>query len=162
MNQQEATKAGTVSGLAADVLWGEIMSYEDFSKIRTLFMMKKNGSSTNVMLLEDLLIWEQDKWLWGDLHLPYLKGGRRKSGLPAHLTATFLTILQGATGFIRGILRGVRYAKSLRVLFSHRRSPSRTTLVLYSRVVFFFNEPTRRLWIKGQSKSSHKTRDLIP
>jgi hypothetical protein len=46
------------------------------------------------------------------------------------------------TGFIRGILRGVRYAKSLRVLFSHRRSPSWTTLVLYSRVVFFFNEPS--------------------
>ncbi len=49
------------------------------------------------------------------------------------------------TGFIRGILRGVRYAKSLRVLFSHRRSPSWTTLVLYSRVVFFFNEPTIRV-----------------
>ncbi len=46
------------------------------------------------------------------------------------------------TGFIRGILRGVRYAKSLRVLFLHRRSPSWTTLVLYSRVVFIFNEPT--------------------
>ncbi len=48
-----------------------------------------------------------------------------------------------STGFIRGILRGVRYAKSLRVLFLHRRSPSLTTLVLYSRVVFIFNEPTR-------------------
>jgi hypothetical protein len=46
------------------------------------------------------------------------------------------------SGFIRGILRGVRYAKSLRVLFLHRRSPSWTTLVLYSRVVFIFNEPT--------------------
>jgi hypothetical protein len=46
------------------------------------------------------------------------------------------------TGFIRGILRGVRYAKSLRVLFLHRRSPSWTTLVLYSRVVFISNEPT--------------------
>ncbi len=34
------------------------------------------------------------------------------------------------TGFIRGILRGVRYAKSLRVLFLHRRSPSWTTLVM--------------------------------
>jgi hypothetical protein len=45
-------------------------------------------------------------------------------------------------GFIRGILRGVRYAKSLRVLFLHRRSPSWTTLVLYSRAVFIFNEPT--------------------
>jgi hypothetical protein len=43
----------------------------------------------------------------------------------------------------RGILRGVRYAKSLRVLFLHRRSPSWTTLVLYSRAVFIFNEPTR-------------------
>ncbi len=47
------------------------------------------------------------------------------------------------TGFIRGILRGVRYAKSLRVLFLHRRSSSWTTLVLYSRVVFIFNEPTK-------------------
>ncbi len=46
------------------------------------------------------------------------------------------------TGFIKGILRGVRYAKSLRVLFLHRRSPSWTTLVLYSRAVFIFNEPT--------------------
>ncbi len=49
------------------------------------------------------------------------------------------------TGFIRGILRGVRYAKSLRVLFLHRRSPSWTTLVLYSRAVFIFNEPTNAL-----------------
>jgi hypothetical protein len=49
------------------------------------------------------------------------------------------------TGFIRGILRGVRYAKSLRVLFLHRRSPSWTTLVLYSRVVFIFNEPINTL-----------------
>ncbi len=49
------------------------------------------------------------------------------------------------TGFIRGILRGVRYAKSLRVLFLHRRSPSWTTLVLYSRAVFIFNEPTNCL-----------------
>jgi hypothetical protein len=51
------------------------------------------------------------------------------------------------TGFIRGILRGVRYAKSLRVLFLHRRSPSWTTLVLYSRVVFIFNEPTISLYL---------------
>jgi hypothetical protein len=50
------------------------------------------------------------------------------------------------TGFIRGILRGDRYAKSLRVLFLHRRSPSWTTLVLYSRVVFIFNEPTTILF----------------
>ncbi len=54
--------------------------------------------------------------------------------------------LQSCTGFIRGILRGVRFAKSLRVLFLHRRSPSWTTLVLYSRAVFFFNEPTNDLW----------------
>jgi hypothetical protein len=51
-------------------------------------------------------------------------------------------VIDPFTGFIRGILRGVRYAKSLRVLFLHRRSPSWTTLVLYSRVVFIFNEPT--------------------
>ena len=45
-------------------------------------------------------------------------------------------------GFIKGILRGVRCTKSLRVLFLHRRPPSWTTLVLYSRAVFIFNEPT--------------------
>ncbi len=44
-------------------------------------------------------------------------------------------------GFIKGILREVRCTKSVRVLFLHRRPPSRTTLVLYSRVVFIFNEP---------------------
>ena len=44
-------------------------------------------------------------------------------------------------GFIKGILRGVRCTKSLRVLFFHRRTPSWTTLVLYSRAVFIFNEP---------------------
>jgi hypothetical protein len=43
-------------------------------------------------------------------------------------------------GFIEGILRGVRCTKSLRVLFLHRRPW--TTLVLYSRAVFIFNEPT--------------------
>jgi hypothetical protein len=44
-------------------------------------------------------------------------------------------------GFIKGFLRGVRCTKSLRVLFLHRRPPSWTTLVLYSRAVFIFNEP---------------------
>ncbi len=44
-------------------------------------------------------------------------------------------------GFIKGILRGVRCTNSLRVLFLHRRPPSQTTLVLYSRAVFIFNEP---------------------
>jgi hypothetical protein len=53
------------------------------------------------------------------------------------------TVVYTVTGFIRGILRGVRYAKSLRVLFLHRRSPSWTTLVVYSKVVFIFNEPTK-------------------
>jgi hypothetical protein len=41
-------------------------------------------------------------------------------------------------GFIKGILRGVRCTKSLRVLFLHRRPPSWTTLVLYSGAVFIF------------------------
>ncbi len=49
-------------------------------------------------------------------------------------------------GFIKGILRGVRCTKSLRVLFLHRRPPSWTTLVLYSRAVFIFNEPA--FWIR--------------
>ncbi len=35
----------------------------------------------------------------------------------------------------------VMCTKSLSVLFLHRRPPSWTTLVLYSRAVFFFNEP---------------------
>jgi hypothetical protein len=48
---------------------------------------------------------------------------------------------QSYGGFIKGILRGVRCTKSLRVLFLHRRPPSWTTLVLYSRAVFLFNEP---------------------
>jgi hypothetical protein len=48
-------------------------------------------------------------------------------------------------GFIKGILRGVRCTKSLRVLFLHRRPPSWTTLVLYSRAVFIFNEPAYTL-----------------
>ncbi len=47
-------------------------------------------------------------------------------------------------GFIKGIIRGVRCAKSLIVLFLHRRPPSWTTLVLYSRAVFIFNEPAYR------------------
>jgi hypothetical protein len=55
------------------------------------------------------------------------------------------------TGFIRGILRGVRYAKSLRVLILHRRSPYWTTLVLYSRVVSVFNEPTTCVRISRHS-----------
>jgi hypothetical protein len=65
------------------------------------------------------------------------------------------------TGFIRGILRGVRYAKSLRVLFLHRRSPSWTTLVLYSRVVFIFNEPSKSAKLL-QNMVYNTTQDLRP
>ncbi len=78
-------------------------------------------------------------------------------------------IVQDAiTGFIRGILRGVRYAKSLRVLFLHRRSPSWTTLVLYSRAVFIFNEPTTCLSdvvqavdYGGQVEGSHRAQGAL-
>ncbi len=49
-------------------------------------------------------------------------------------------------GFIKGILRGVRCTKSLRVLFLHRRPPSWTTLVLYSRAVLIFNEPALSIY----------------
>jgi hypothetical protein len=41
-------------------------------------------------------------------------------------------------GFIKGILRGFRCTKSLRVLFLHQRLPSWTTLVLYSAVLIFY------------------------
>ncbi len=41
-----------------------------------------------------------------------------------------------------GLTSAAQSIQSLGVLFAHRRSPSWTTLVLYSRVVFFFNEPT--------------------
>jgi hypothetical protein len=61
------------------------------------------------------------------------------------------------TGFIRGILRGVRYAKSLRVLFLHRRSPSWTTLVLYSRVVFICPGYRRSLQVTKEDIQHFKT-----
>ncbi len=56
-------------------------------------------------------------------------------------------------GFIKGILRGVRCTKSLRVLFLHRRPPSWTTLVLYSRAVFLFYEPASYLFYKKRFES---------
>jgi hypothetical protein len=61
--------------------------------------------------------------------------------LNSHTSATAIISDTTIGGFIKGILRGVRCTKSLRVLFLHRRPPSRTTLVLYSKVVFIFNEP---------------------
>jgi len=80
------------------------------------------------------------------------------------LGLNYLKIPALYTGFIRGILRGVRYAKSLRVLFLHRRSPSWTTLVLYSRVVFIFNEPTkkvRNLYPSSTLHSSDSTHSIV-
>jgi hypothetical protein len=59
MNQQEATRAGTVSGLRAGSTMTEFMSYGNFSK-KTYFSMF-NGSLTNVLLLDDLQ--QQDKGL---------------------------------------------------------------------------------------------------
>jgi hypothetical protein len=54
MNQQEATRAGTVSGLRAGSTMTEFMIYGNFSK-KTYFLMI-NGSLRNVLLLDDLLI----------------------------------------------------------------------------------------------------------
>ncbi len=59
---------------------------------------------------------------------------------------------------MKGILRGVRCTKSLRVLFLHRRPPSWTTLVLYSRAVFIFNEPAYTVVYEGPAD---KQRGLI-
>jgi hypothetical protein len=70
-------------------------------------------------------------------------------------------------GFIKGILRGVRCTKSLRVLFLHRRPPSWTTLVLYSRAVFIFNEPAStvaRAWQqqgRQQGQKQHKDQGYL-
>jgi hypothetical protein len=58
-------------------------------------------------------------------------------------------------GFIKGILRGVRCTKSLRVLFLNRRPPSWTTLVLYSRAVFIFNEPAYTFILQVDCISRH-------
>jgi hypothetical protein len=72
--------------------------------------------------------------LWG-LQQRAGPGGGGGTGGDSHLEIRVISMLghlHTYTGFIRGSLRGVRYAKSLRVLFSHRRSPSWTTLVLYS------------------------------
>ncbi len=78
-------------------------------------------------------------WRVGGLHaLPFYSfyHHEQSCGAPAERTCdTF-------GGFIKGILRGVRCTKSLRVLFLHRRPPSWNTLVLYSRAVFIFNEPS--------------------
>ncbi len=76
-------------------------------------------------------------WGWGCTTSPFhsIYHHEQSCGAPAERTCdTF-------GGFIKGILRGVRCTKSLRVLFLHRRPPSWTTLVLYSRAVFIFNEP---------------------
>ncbi len=58
--------------------------------------------------------------------------------------------------FIKGILRGVRCTKSLRVLFLHRRPPSWTTRVLYSRAVFIFNEPAYSLGILHKNSYTYE------
>jgi hypothetical protein len=69
----------------------------------------------------------------------------RKPG-PLEIIQYTLTYWQETYGgFIKGILRGVRCTKSLRVLFLHRRPPSWTILVLNSRAVFLFNEPACKL-----------------
>ncbi len=93
-------------------------------------------------------------YLWPLLH------GNRRTGKPTRglggegMVQLYLTQSGGFFvlgfnlthgGFIKGILRGVRCTKSLRVLFLHRRPPSWTTLVLYSRAVFIFNEPASTL-----------------
>ena len=69
--------------------------------------------------------------------------------------------VQCTGGFIKGILRGVRCTKSLRVLFLHRRPPSWTTLVLYSRAVFIFNEPAYFLVLQPPQYHKSQTSGII-
>ncbi len=93
--------------------------------------------------------------LYGILCLPAVKFCRsrpwsrqkifyRIGNTPSNETNETLHTVCTYGGFIKGILRGVRCTKSLRALFLHRRPPSWTTLVLYSRAVFIFNEPAFR------------------
>ena len=65
MNQQEATKAGSLSVLRRRYCERD---YELWKFQKKTVYDEKYWSSTNVLLLEDLLIhlWEQDKWLWGN------------------------------------------------------------------------------------------------
>jgi hypothetical protein len=56
-----------------------------------------------------------------------------------HSLSSPRTTCYSVGGFIKGILRGVRCTKSLRVLFLHRRPPSWTKLVLYLRAVHVYN-----------------------
>ncbi len=78
---------------------------------------------------------------------------RKPHFLPVFLTLpVWMRELIG--GFIKGILRGVRCTKSFRVLFLHRRPPSWTTLVLYSRAVFIFNEPASSLCTHEKESST--------
>jgi hypothetical protein len=83
-------------------------------------------------------------------NVPWTKIGIRLQCIPNPVPSSFCTDSQsqdGETdgGFTKGILRGVRCTKSLRVLFLHRRPPSWTTLVLYSRAAFIFNEPALKI-----------------
>ncbi len=72
-----------------------------------------------------------------------------------YFMSTYIVLHYSTTGgFIKAILRGVRCTKSLRVLFLHRWPPSWTTLVLYSRAVFIFNEPALR---RGARSSTSMT-----
>ena len=64
-------------------------------------------------------------------------------------------------GFIKGILRGVRCTKSKRVLFLNRWPPSWTTLVLYSRAVFIFNEPAYFLVLQPPQYHKSQTSGII-
>jgi hypothetical protein len=63
----------------------------------------------------------------------------QQAGQAVVQVACFLVLAGSLKVFLEG--SGHRCTKSLRVLFLHRRPPSLTTLVLYSRAVFIFNEP---------------------
>jgi hypothetical protein len=82
--------------------------------------------------------------IWPSFLLPWHSGTCLLNSVVCTLVPYIAPSLQYG-GFIKGILRGVRCTKSLRVLFLHRRPPSWTTLVLYSRAVFIFNEPAYTL-----------------
>jgi hypothetical protein len=93
--------------------------------------------------------------MWAKIQGPLAT--RRSKNIPTKVQKAF-------GGFIKGILRGVRCTKSLRVLFLHRRPPSWTTLVLYSRALFIFNEPafSELFHVISTFLNLNRIRELIP
>ncbi len=109
---------------------------------KTMILSLNQSSATSSFFTEELhftLISIFESFQWPEN--PYQRlgdsgslNGSHRIWKPGCYCCVYSTLcMDSFGGFIKGILRGVRYTKSLRVLFLHRRPPSWTSLVLYSR-----------------------------